>query len=444
MFHASFSDHLYSTWALPLWVTILGVLICLVAGVVAVVQGSLGRDPEARPWMWGFAIVPVGGTLLLALGLTPPGLTRVYRMSHDAFEGAGPVPTEVFGDLIAGELLLWFGAISLLGLAGLIRCVLGGRLEPRELIPPLVVAAPGLLLALAGPAHSTALMAWGPLPVLEATTGARVHLGQRLDLEPRVQGMERPERCELAPAVFTPTEPGEVAIPLRAHCGLLGVERSVTATGGEDRGPELFPLAMGNTWTWRHVREWHNHMLWFFPEHGRSEGPALHLRVTAHEDQDALKHWVLEEWSEELEEPQRHEHRVYRWNGELLWLREGIPTDEPFFTLFEPAEGESAIHPAEGKEPAWRACGLDIFPRSTCRCLLEPHGEAELAGPSLCSRNPGPGDGIRALGSALLAAITVGLVIVDPDQDPRWVLQSSTTGTPIMNGDDSAETGTPG
>jgi hypothetical protein len=425
LFHASFSNHQYSTWALPLWVTILGALLCLIAGGLLVAQGAMGREPGARPWLWGFAAVPAGGALVLALGLAPPGATHLFRMSHDALEGAGPLPTRVFGDLFAGELLLWAAAVAALGLAALIRCGLGGRPDARELAPALAVAIPGLLLALAGPAHSTALLAWGPLPVLEAHDGARVHVGRSLDLEPRVHGLERPERCALAPLVFTPSEPGEASLSARAHCGMLGVERSVTVSAGEDRGPELFPLAPGHTWTWRHVREWHNHMLWFFPEHGRSEGPALHLGVAAFTESAGLGTWELEEWAEDSEDPQRLEHQVYRWNGELLRLREGTPTDEPFFALVEPPEGEHPIRPAEGDEPAWRACTLDIFPRSTCRCLVEPHGEAALGGPSLCARDPGPGDGIRALGSALLAAVTVGLVIVDPDQDPRWVLQRS-------------------
>lgn len=418
MFQATAHDHLYSTWALPLWVAVVGVLLCIAAGVLAAVQAERG----GKPWLLPLALLPVLAVALLALGLGSPWLARLYGAGVMPGEGGGPMPWWVFRRLMAGELAAWCAAVGAAGLGLGLRCLLGGLWRPQADLPPLAVAGVGLLLALAGPAHAGFLLSWGPLPTLQGTEGARVHVGHSLDLQPEITGTAHPERCEPRPLVFGPTEPGEAELLLQAHCGLLGVERGTWALAGEDRGPAGFPLAVGHGWTWRHVREWHNQMLWFFPEHGRHEGPDLHLRVQVSNDAGPLHSWTLSEWTEGGESL---EHQVYAWDGALLAVVEGLPTDQVFFQLDSAEAAEAEDLETASDEPPSQGCSFGVFPRSSCQCLLDPHGEAALPGPSLCAPRRGAGDDLRAIGSALLAVMTIGLVIVDPDENPHWVLVRS-------------------
>ncbi len=419
MYTATASDHLYATWGFPLGVALLGVALCLAGGLVAALQ--VERRDAPAPWLWGLLGIPISGALLVALGLAPPLLTRLYSASHAALDSAGPLPGRVFQDLIAGELLAWVAAVGL-GCLGLwVRALREGRPELPALTLPGSLLVAGLALALAGLGHRTALLAWGPLPTLRATDGARVHVGRSLDLTPALEGTPHPERCRLAPALFAPEAPGPATLPLQATCGLIRAERTLSVEGGEDRAPDGLPLASGNRWTWRHMRDWHNQHLWFIPERGHAEGPDLHLLVTGVEEEGPLRSTTLREWVET--EPggtpsEERTHRAYAWNGELLVLSDEGPTAEPFFALLEPPEG-ATLGEGEG------LCTIGVFPHMTCRCLAAPEGQALLPGPSICEPDPSLGDDIRALGSVFLAVITVGLVIVDPDQDPRWVLVGS-------------------
>jgi hypothetical protein len=413
-----FHDQFFSTWSLPLGVAVVGVLLCIAAGILAGVQAERG----AKPWWPVLAVLPIAAMLLLALGLGPVWLARLYGQGLEV-DGAGPRPGWVFRQLIGGEVLAWAAAVAATGVGVGVRGLLGGTPRSQLLLPPAAIAALGLVLATAGPLHAGALLAFGPLPLLEAHDGARVHVGHSLDLEPSVSGTAEPGRCEVQPLVFAPDTPGDAELQLRAHCGLLGVERRVVVTGGEDRGPEGFPLVAGHRWTWRHVREWHNQMLWFFPEHGRHEGPDRHLRVDGSSVQGGLNTWTLHDWVDEEGDPT--EHHIYRWEGQLLSLIDDEPSDVPFYAL-----GDAAGEGGED-EPAWQACSFGLFPGSDCRCLLAPHAEAALPGPSLCAPRRGAGDDLRAIGSALLAVMTIGLVIVDPDDDPRWVLVRSDADTTL-------------
>ena len=421
MFQSIAYDHLYSTWSVPLWVAAVGALLCLAAGVWAAVAAQRGP----KPWLLALLLTPAFALLLLALGLGPVWLAGVYGSGLE-IEAAGPMPWRVFRPLIGGELVAWFAATGAVGLGVVVRAVLGGPWRTPENIPPIGLAALGLTLAVVGPVHAALLMAWGPLPTLEGLDGARVHIGASLDLEPQVGGTGHAGHCDTQPLVFTPTEPGEVQLRLRTHCGVLGVERAISATGGEDRGPEGFPLVAGHRWTWRHVREWHNQMLWFFPEHGRHEGPDRYLRVEGSSQHGGLNTWTLHDWS--VEEGDPNEHRVYRWDGKLLSMIDDEPSDIEFYRTEDTTGGGG------DDEPAWQGCSFGLFPNNDCRCLLAPHAEATLPGPSLCTPQRGAGDDLRAIGSALLAVMTIGLVIVDPDDDPRWVLVRSeaNTPTPIM------------
>ena len=433
MFQASSYDHLYSTWTLPLWVSVLGVLICLIAGVIAAVQAERG----AKVWLLPLALTPVLAVMLLGLALGPAWLAKVYGAGLELPNGAGPMPGRVFRSLIGGELAAWAAAVGAVTLGMGLRSLLGGPWRPQLALPPLAMAAFGLLLASAGPVHAGFLLSWGPLPTLHGADGARVHVGRSLDLTPQLGGTSHPERCEARPLIFAPEQPGEAVLSLQAHCGLLGVQRGTSASGGQDQGPEGFPLAVGNGWVWRHIREWHNQMLWFFPERGRHEGPDLHLRVAGSTQQGPLATWTLQEWTEGGEVL---EHQIYQWDGQLLAVHDGVPSEQVFFQLETPEAAAELPAQAEGNEgqaagneaqaegspaPPTQACSLSVFPNASCRCLLAPHAEATLAGPSLCQPRRGAGDDLRAIGSALLAVMTIGLVIVDPDENPHWVLVRS-------------------
>jgi hypothetical protein len=411
---------LYSAWLAPLAAAFIGALLCLAGGVVSALQAERG----GRSWMLAFALAPLGSMLLLALGWGAALASWTYGRSLTSELATGPLPWRVFHELMGWELAAWLAAAGIAGLAVLVRGLLGGPWRPEEHALPGALLGLGLILALCGPIHASALLALGPLPRLEGPDQQRVHTGRSLQIEPTVVGAARAGSCRTEPLRFEPREAGEHSLALRAHCGLLAVEREVVMLVGEDRGPAQLPLAPGNSWTWRRFREWHNHMLWFFPEHGQDEGPDLHLRVASNTEGPYLNSWQL---VEEIEGGEPVAHELYRWDGQLLEMLDGAPTERAFFALLEPAEGEEPIHPAQGEEPAWQACSIGVFPHSDCRCLLEPHGHATLPGPSFCEPRHGAGDDLRAIGSALLAVITVGLVIVDPDDDPRWVLQRSST-----------------
>jgi hypothetical protein len=418
VFRTTAQLHLYSTWSAPLWLAGVGVVVCLAAGVYAAMQAE--RAP--RLWLLPLALTPLLGLVLATLGIVPP-LVCAELGKVEALQGAGPHPWWAFRGLILGEVGAWLAAVAAVATGVAVRCFLGGPWRRPEHLAPIGIAALGLLLALAAPIHASMLLAWGPLPTLEATDGARVHTGHQLDLEPRVTGTLHPERCATSPLLFAPTEPGEVTLSARAHCGLFGVSRPVTAIAGEDRAPETFPLAVGHRWSWKHVREWHNHMLWFFPEHGRSEGPELHLQVTGQDDGGPLHTWTLREWVDEAEDVT---HTLYAWDGALYERADAGTADLAFYRLLgDPELADTAAVDGDPDEPAWRPCDFGLFPDQDCRCLLEPHAEAGLPGPTLCHRPAGAGDDLRAIGSALLAVMTVGLVIVDPDQDPHWVLVGS-------------------
>ncbi len=420
MVHATVAEHVYTTQAFPSWIAAVGALFCIVAGVLAAVRAQRGE----KAWWPAILLVPAAGVLLLALGLLPPWLAWLHGRNLAVPELMGPLPGRTFPGLVGAEVLAWIVATGSLGIGSLTRAMQGGTLSLERQLPTLCAGATGLLLALVGPAHATALLWQGPLPLLEVEGSMRVHVGRALDLTPVVTGAHDPSTCTVHQAVFEPTEAGEVPHRLEAHCGLVGVERSVAVAAGEDRGHQALPLAPGNRWSWRHVREWHNQMLWFFPDKGRVEGPRLQLEVIGDTANGPLLTWHLRESTEEGEAT---EHQIYRWDGSLFWLdADGLPTETPFLTVDDPSD-DGMAHDPEGE--AMVGCSFGLFAGSDCRCLLTPQAEAALPGPSICTPQRTAGDDVRALGSTMLALITVGLVWIDPDQNPRWVLVSSGTGS---------------
>ncbi len=326
MFSTTAHDHLYSTWSLPLWVAMAGVLLCLVAGALAAIQSERGP----RIWVLPLVLAPLVGVVVILLGLVLP-FAGAEAGKVEYLEAAGPYPWWTFRRLILAELAAWAATVGAVVVAVCARCFLGGPWRQPAHLPPVVLALLGLLLGLVGPAHATMLLAWGPLPVIDVEQGARIHIGHQLELEPTITGTLHPERCELRPLLAAPTEWGPQYLDARAHCGLFGVEQQV--------------------------------------------------RIEAGEDLD-------------------------------------------FYRLEDLADADDATA-KDPDEPPWQPCSFGLFPRNDCRCLLEPHDVAAVPGPTLCHRPAGAGDDLRALGSALLATITIGLVIVDPDQDPRWVLVGS-------------------
>ncbi len=416
----SFSDgHVYATWAFPAWIATAGMLLCLVAAILAAVRARRGD----KAWVIAILLIPVVGIFLLGAGMLPAWLAWLHGKQAALLEGAGPLTGRSFRGLLAWELMAWVGAVGLVSIGALARAMQGGVFTLERQAPALLAGIGGLLLALVGPAHA-ALLTWqGPLPHLTVDGPLRVHVGRAIDLSPKATAATQAADCTLRARVLEPTEPGPVELPLQAHCGLVSVERPVTVAVGEDRGDPALPLAPGHRWSWRHVREWHNQMLWFFPEKGRSEGPLLTLEVLERRHEGPLATWLLRE---SVEDGESTEHRVYAWDGALLWLdEEGLPTDTPFIARQAPAD-DGVAHGPDGE--ALVGCSFGLFPNCDCRCLLNPQGEATLPGPSICTPQRTLGDDVRAVGSLLLAAITAGTVWIDPDQQARWVLVSSETG----------------
>jgi hypothetical protein len=418
MVRAEMFDHVYLTPAWPAVVAGLGLLLCLVAA------GLLFLDREKRDKLAWPALLaaPLAALLLLGLGLGPVVAAIAIGNAQDPAVGdvGGPRPWGAFGTLLGSEVALWCGAVGVLLLAACVRTLLSWRWHLQAVLLPAGPAALGLLLAAVGPGHAAWFTARGALPLLEADLPAWVHVGHEVAVAPRVAGCPAPEACQAETGTVRPEAAGSRTVPLRARCPMLLVETEVTLEVGEDRGDPGFPLAVGNRWTWQHVREWRNQVLWFFPDRGREEGPILHLEVIGQDTAGPLTSWRLRE---QVEGQEPTEHTIYAWNGDLRWFSaEGLPTDSVFFAADEPSEGET--HGPEGH--ALVPCAFALFSESNCSCLPAPEGEAHLPGPSVCSRPPSAGDDLRTLGSMLLGLMTAGLVILDPDQDPRWVLVSST------------------
>lgn len=415
MYEIHHLDLVYTTQAMPFRLAALGVLCCLMAAIWAVV--GTGRGPKV--WTWLLLLSPVAAVVLGAVALFPVFLAAEHGKELMNAGADGPLPWWWFKGLMATELSAWVAAVAILWLGVTVRCMLGGELRPRRWLPPGGLAVMGLLLALFGPWHTGALLAEGPMPTLDEFTSARIHVGHSQDLTPTISGVADPTRCETRPLVLTPKAPGSFVQRQRARCGPVRVERVVQVQVGEDRGDPGFPLAPGHRWSWRHVREWRNQLLWFVPDRGRSEGPQVHLQVMGTEELGPITAWRLRHWSEGGES---REHLVYGWNGDLMMVTDDQPSAQPFFTLHAAPPGDEST-PTYVTDHA--GCTLGIFPNTDCRCLTSSEGEATLPGPSLCQPRADNDDDLGKLGSVLLAMATAGLVVVDPDQDSRWVLVGS-------------------
>ncbi len=419
MFEASFQGQSFSTAWWPAALAGLGALCCLLGALGLAWQPRHVRGNPVR----FILLVPVVGVALMALGLLPAW--AAWELGRDLLvEGTpGPRPARIFHDLLSAELLAWVCAAGVLGLGGLLHLVRGRPQSPPPEPLPLIPAALGLLLAAAGPVHACLLLAMGPLPLLELQQPLRVHQGRSIQLDPELAGCARPEDWSTASQTLTPEQPGVQQVTLRAASRLVAVQRGFELQVGEDRGDPLLPLVAGHRWSWRHMRDWHNHFLWFFPDKGHAEGPLLQLEVLGPEEHGPLLAWRLEE---QVEEGESSEHLVYRWDGQLLWFDDQAgPGDTPFFSSDD--SSESLAHDPEGQPQV--GCRLALFPNSSCRCLLHPEGQAALGGPSVCSPDPSLSDDMRALGSLFLGLMTAGLVIIDPDDDARWVLVESAGAT---------------
>ncbi|MFH1468027.1 MAG: hypothetical protein ABIO70_26815 [Pseudomonadota bacterium] len=416
MVRAELFGHVYHTPAWPAGVAGFGLLLCVAAA------GLLFLDRAKRPKIaWpALLVAPLAALLLLVLGLIP---VLTGSAIGDGLYAAdflvGPRPWRAFGPLLGAEVGAWCAAVGVLLLAAWARTLLSLRWHLSALPIPAAPAALGLLLAAVGPAHATWFTARGPLPMLEADLPPWLHVGHEVVVTPTVTGCSHPGDCQAEVSTLRPEQAGTLQVPLRARCPLLLAETQAEILVGEDRGDPGFPLAVGNRWSWQHVREWRNQVLWFFPDRGREEGPLLHLEVVGQDASGPLTTWRLRE---QIEGQEPTEHEIYRWDGSLRWLSdEGAPTDAIFFATRDASEGEA--HDPEGHTLV--GCDFSLFSESACRCLPQAEGAAHLPGPSVCSRAPSAGDDLRTLGSVFLAIITAGLVVVDPDDDPRWVLLSS-------------------
>ncbi len=276
------------------------------------------------------------------------------------------------------------------------------------LLFPVVMA-----VALAGPAHVVVLDAAGPLPPLDLELGPRIHVGITTQARVLVNG-GAVQGWYARPVLIQPQAAGEFAVELRAErAGLVGV-RVVTREAGEDRGDPLLPLAQGNTWELQdHVSRKAQYM-WFVDGDTTNPGRAVRLSVDANAE-TPLRTWrvILAEGSDE---PQVW--TVYNWNGAVL----DTTNDQPFVRGGEPA-GDGLT-----------SCALTPFEGWECACGEPPPPPANLAkgwekpwdlpGPARCYKQDHPGP-VRAGFGALLALVTVGLVIDMGDQTHTLVLVRS-------------------
>lgn len=260
------------------------------------------------------------------------------------------------------------------------------------------LAVASLAGALLGLGHATWVRTLGPLPVLAADLPARMHVGRRLDVEVRAEGVD-PTRWGRAPVSLAPTTPGTQSVTLSAWQPGVTVRREAEVEAGADRLEPRWPLAAGSRWTFAQSTTWHNHYLWFVDAPGGAEGPRLTLAVTGERVEAGLR--VLDVERREGDEVTKW--AAFGWNGRTVFVNEAGELEE----LFRVEEGPVV----DGEAP----CTIAPLAAWSCACVdRAPGGPLSLPGPVRCSRTEG--GVVSGLASAFVALVTVGLVLEDPNR----------------------------
>lgn len=419
------NDAMVSTPAWPLLASGIAVVAGICGSVLFVAAAF--REGRGMPALGvGLAVVSAiaGAFILLFPAFIRPGEIALdaQNNAHDAYGQAVAVGGAGLGGVVAVLGLaaaVWLGgprrdAVGIAGAAALVgACSLGA-----------VVAAEG---------HAAWLLWDRTLPILSTPIGPRIHVGPSFEVPVKADGVEAPWLTD--PLVIRPVKSGRLAFELAAwQAGPLGLDVRVSRLGavevGEPVGSPAMPLAVGNVWSFEAVTSWRSQYLWFISDDHEVTDPGPVLRIEAEEQRLGRKMYVV---SRAESDGNRRSWTVYPWNGKTLiydalaesraaearktHIDETLPAvEDEVFAWFDAG---LASQDAGG---AWvGTCGLAAFPDASCTCYsVPPGGRVPISGPASCRETQSSGG--STFSSVLLAIVTVGLIIEDPDREVVYVV----------------------
>ncbi len=281
----------------------------------------------------------------------------------------------------------------------------------------------GLMLTGAGYAEAVWLSTLSPLPDLVVTGEPRVHLGHEATFEATISGGEDPSEWRTGPVTVKGETAGPQERTLTARRFLATVERRHVFEVGADDGDPLFPLAVGNHWTYVGSAEWHDHVLWFIDTGRKLEDPHFTLAVKSEDASGPLHVYELER-IQAGSDPVVYE--VFNWNGRAMVEGQG-----ELVTRVDPASQDPGSGLAAPADPRVKTvlCRFALFPGCMCRCLSGPAPQASLAGPLQCTKVESENVGaLKALASTFIGLATAGMLIPDFSADRKWELVESGDG----------------
>ena len=287
----------------------------------------------------------------------------------------------------------------------------------------------------AGTVHGLWLIRLGDVPHLDVGALGTVHVGHTLDFRPGQPGDVAFAQFEedgwtVQPMRFEAVAVGRTAASVLVRRQGVTLTQRVPVDVGADRGDPLFPLMVGNHWSYEEQRESDTQVLWFIHSHASAPGDRIELRVAAEDRAGPLHTFTLETTRIEPPAPPpaegdpppapvpvRTTTTLYRWNGQVM----EVQADGPPAPFLAPAGGSSWDGP-DGSQLL--TCTFAGIPSDSCGCAPRPVGAFGIPGPAICSAHR-EGGTVGALGAGLLAIMTAGLVILDPSGDETVTLVAS-------------------
>ncbi len=423
--HADGTAYTAALWPLALGVT--GVLVSIVAGILLA-----GRPRGRERFGTGTLAICIFATLLgmvVAAGIPPlaamEGMARAWQ-------------EEIFTRTSFWEL---FPHVVVGGSAGLLTVVITGislavhlsRPGPRagtRAVPAHLLWMLGAILAALSWGEAVWLCHVGPMPGLDTgLASARIHAGRQATIVPRVVGTGAGSWTP-RPLIVKAEDAGEMEITLEATRPLVKVARTVTVEVGQDTPDPLFPLAVGNWWSYRYSHSRTDRLLIFFESTHEYESEIHMARVTGEAVVQGLTTYTLE-WTAAGGHVASFE--AYDWNG-VAHVHPGWPIVERIEPVL-PAPGsdppktptDAQAPPLGPPEPAATPCTFMMFEGQTCSCLLEPAGNAKLPGPMRCVEQRGTMDDLLTIGSLMVGIMTAGILVPGLESGGVWEMVGSGT-----------------
>ena len=398
-------------------------------GLTLAVAGALWllvlRGPRS-PWLGGV----VG--LAFGFGAAIPGGAAI--LAATLLAGGAETFAVVLRPLIVAEgaTMIVAGVIGGAGIAAHLARG-GGELGLPTLLAGALVTS-GVLLTGAGAVQGLDLAGLGEVPTFSTTSVSPVHVGHTLDLQPVLVRDGLPldldqTRWSVPSTPFRGDVAGSRTVTAEAHRGSVTLRQPVTVDVGTDRGDPLFPLVVGNHWTWQSTTESGAQVLWVLHTQGSSDGDRYETSVVAESDDGPLHTFTLRTVTVhpavpagEPDQPGTPETResedrtLFRWNATVREWRTPVDAPPEASPALERLPDSGWTSP-DGQPLV--ACSFALLPSDSCGCRVDAPGA--LAGPAICRRTTGGGV-MRSLGTGLLAALTAGLVILDTEDHTTLVL----------------------